>query len=162
MWATLPAHSLPEHERSVMKTTSIQPMKCQMASEGMLRIDRISAGIGVIIFNRVKRVAVGLHVMRGESRGRECLHPIYYTDTAIPHALSLLEDAGVGPPFSVAIAGGASLLGGGIISSVGATLADVVKAQLTKSGLTVKLVETGGSQIRSIVLDIDHGKIKIV
>jgi len=144
-----------------MKTTSVGAMKCEVVSEGMLRIDRVSAGVGILIFNRMKRVAVGLHVLRGVSGGREAAHPVYFVDTAIPHALNLLENAGALPPYSVAIAGGASMLGGGKRPSMGQTLVEVVKEHLTTARLRVKLEETGGNGVRSMVLNIDLGKIKI-
>ncbi len=144
-----------------MKTTIVPAMKCELAQEGMLRIDRISAGVGILIFSRMRRVAVGLHVLRGVSGGREADHPVYFVDTAIPYALELLEETGAHPPYSVALAGGASLLGGGRKFGKGTGLVEDVREHLGRANLRVKLEETGGNTVRSMLLNIDLGKIKI-
>jgi chemotaxis receptor (MCP) glutamine deamidase CheD len=84
-----------------------------------------------------------------------------YANTAIPFALEELARKGVTPPLSVAIAGGAALLKSQNASGSSQHLVDAVKQALAEASLSVKLEETGGAKMRSMVLDIDAGKIKV-
>jgi chemotaxis receptor (MCP) glutamine deamidase CheD len=68
----------------------------------------------------------------------------------------------VKPPLSVAIAGGAALLRSQSAMGSSQKMADAVKEALQKASLQVKLEDTGGVKIRSMILDVDAGKIKIV
>lgn len=52
-----------------MKTTAVKPMKCEFAEEGILWIDKIATGVGVILYNPQRKFAAGFHVLRGQSRG---------------------------------------------------------------------------------------------
>jgi chemotaxis receptor (MCP) glutamine deamidase CheD len=72
-----------------------------------------------------------------------------------------LKKKGVGPPLSVAVAGGAVMMGGANGSSIGQKVADAVQIALKKSGLTPKINKTGGAQVRNMVLDVDAGKIRV-
>lgn len=137
-------------------------MQCVVATDGLLRIDRVSAGVAVVIFSRTQKVAVGLHALRcNPPEGDEQSNVAYYVETAIPHALAQLEEAGISPPYSVAVAGGASMMGGSRHFDVGSRLVQAAKGCLAASGVQVKMEDTGGSRVRSVVLNIDSCKIKI-
>jgi len=45
--------------------------------------------------------------------------------------------------------------------AIGQKIADSVKASLNEAGFPVKLEKIGGTTIRSMILDIDGGKISI-
>lgn len=62
---------------------------------------------------------------------------------------------------SVAIAGGASLLAGSGQDEVGSALVNQVKDILAGRKLSVKLENIGGTRLRTMILNIDEGKIKI-
>jgi chemotaxis receptor (MCP) glutamine deamidase CheD len=84
-----------------------------------------------------------------------------YANTAIPHDLEALAQRGVKPPFSIAIAGGASMLKSQNASGSSQQVVQAVKDALKAANLSAKIEETGGTKIRSMTLDIDAGKIRI-
>ncbi|MBW1800240.1 MAG: chemotaxis protein CheD [Deltaproteobacteria bacterium] len=144
-----------------MPETAIRLTQSGVASSGVLKIDQIGAGVGIILYSSQNKIGAGLHILASKSGPKAPKNPIMYANTAIPHVLSQLKEGGVRPPFSVAIAGGAVMLGKQNTASIGPKVVDAVKAALQSEGLQVKLDETGGSMIRCMVLDIDAGKIKI-
>ena len=126
-----------------------------------MRIERIGVGVGVVLYSRAKKVAAGFHVLMSHSPEPNPSNPTKYADTAIPYALRELKLRGIEPPLSVAIAGGASMLRAPKDATMGTTIVTAVKEALAKANLEVKLEQTGGSRIHSILLDIDGGKIAI-
>lgn len=132
------------------------------AAEGLLKIDRIGAGIGIVFFSKAHRVAAGAHMLRGLSPGGSAENAGYYADTAVPALLKGFADRGVSKPFSIALAGAASMLNSPEDDSAGSKLLTVVKQVLAGEGLTIKLEETGGIFLRTILLNVDAGKIKII
>jgi len=142
-----------------MAETSVKIMQCGIASTGLLRIDRIGVGVGVILYSALHKTGAGVNVLAPDSVTPTPENPAKYANTAIPYALDQLKKRGVKPPFSVAIAGGSAMLQSA--ASMGQKLVEAVKDVLKKAHLNTKLDQTGGSKVRSMVLDIDTGKIKI-
>jgi chemotaxis receptor (MCP) glutamine deamidase CheD len=149
-------------ERGYVKETFVRPMQCVFASEGVLRIDRIGSGVGIVLLHKPRRLAAGAHVLRGASAGHQAANPAYFADTVIPHMLDEFSRQGAAKPFSLAIAGGASLLNAPSGDDAGSKLVALVKAVLERAGLPITFEETGDIFVRSILLNIDAGKIKIV
>lgn len=144
-----------------MAETSVKLLHCELATAGLLKIDQVGSGVGVVIYSPLQKVGVGLHILAPYSGNIASKNPLMYANTAIPHAMELLARKGVKPPFSVAIAGGASLLKCQTAMGSSQRMIDAVKTALTKAALNVKLENTGGVKVRSITLDIDAGKIRI-
>jgi chemotaxis receptor (MCP) glutamine deamidase CheD len=144
-----------------MKTTAVKPMKCEFAEEGILWIDKIATGVGVILYNPQRKFAAGFHVLRGQSRGQRPDSPAYFADTALEYALGEFTRRGIPLSVSVAIAGGASLLAGSGQDEGGSALVNQVKDILAGRKLSVKLENIGGTRLRTMILNIDEGKIKI-
>lgn len=144
-----------------MKTTAVKPMKCEFASEGLLWIDKIATGVGIILFNPRHKMAAGLHILRGMSQGRRPENPAYFADTAIEHVISEFKKRGADGQISVAIAGGASMLASGESENVGSRLVSTIKDLLGRHNVPVKLESVGGTKLKTIILNIDEGKIKI-
>jgi len=136
-------------------------MKCEFASEGLLWIDKIATGVGIIIFNSRNKLAAGIHVLRGISPGRAHNNPAYFADTAIEYVLKEFKNKGALNGISIAIAGGASMLSSSEKEDVGSNLVAVVKEILRKNNLLVKVEGVGGTKLRTMILNIDEGKIKI-
>lgn len=136
-------------------------MRCEFASEGLLWIDKIATGVGIILFSSKHKFAAGIHVLRGACQGEAPENPAYFADTAVEYALREFNKRGVGGQLSVAIAGGASMLSSGDGENVGARLVAAVKKELAMHNLQVKVEGTGGTRLRTIILNIDEGKIKI-
>jgi chemotaxis receptor (MCP) glutamine deamidase CheD len=84
-----------------------------------------------------------------------------FANTAIPHALTEIGQKGGKAPFSVAIAGGAIMVGGQTEHNSPKDIVDAAKEALKQASLQVTLEQTGGNKMRCMVLDIDAGKIKI-
>jgi chemotaxis protein CheD len=144
-----------------MSETSVPLLHCAVANSGLLKIDRIGAGIGVIIYDNVRHIGVGLHILAAHSGGLEPTNNFVYANTAIPQVLTEIGQRGGNPPFSVAIAGGATMIGGQTEQNPKKNIVAATKEALKQAGLHVTLEQTGGNKIRSMVLDIDTGKIKI-
>ena len=144
-----------------MSEMSIRLTQLGVASSGVLKIDQIGAGVGVILYSSQMKIGAGLHILASKSGPQAPKNPVMYANTAIPHVLNQLREQGVKPPLSIAIAGGAVMLGKQNTASIGPKNVEAVKKALESEGLQVKIDETGGTMIRCIVLDIDAGKIKI-
>lgn len=136
-------------------------MKCAFAGTGMMKIDRIGAGVGVIIFNNAAKAAAGFHVLRVHPPEGAVIDPAYYAETVIPYVMEHFKSNGVLPPFSVAVAGGASMMDSPGQGVTGSKLLLAVKRLLAQANLALKLEETGGCKIRTMMLNIDAGKIRI-
>jgi chemotaxis protein CheD len=134
-------------------------MQWAVASSGVLKIDRVGVGVGVILYSPAKKTAAGIHVLAPNSVSATPENPAKYANTAIPYAIEQLEKQGAKPPLSVAIVGGASMLQGA--ASMGEKVVAAVKDALKKAGLIIKLDKSGGSKIRSMTVDIETGKIEV-
>lgn len=143
------------------ENTIVKHMKCVYARRGLLVIDRIGVGVGVIMYNPAERAAVGLHVLSPKANRLAPPNPARFADTAISHAIYQFEKNGNTLPTSVAIAGGAEAVNAPEGYEFGRHIVNAVKMALEKVKLAVKLEETGGYKMRSMVLNIDAGKIKI-
>lgn len=144
-----------------MTETTVKIMQCALADSGTIKIDRVGVGVGILMYNQPKKIGVGIHTLAPQSDTSSPPNPAKFADTAIPHAIELLKKEGAEPPFIVAIAGGATMAGVPLENSVGMKLAAATKAALTKARINIKTDRTGGSDIRSMLLNIDTGEIKI-
>lgn len=144
-----------------MNAISVRFLQSAIVSSGLLKIQNIGAGVGVILFNPERKIAGGLHIMAPSARATRTNNPVMYADTAIPFILGELKKQGGGPPLSVAIAGGAVMVGGAAGSDIGRKVVVAVQKALKESGLTAKIDKTGGALVRNMVLDVDAGKIKV-
>jgi chemotaxis receptor (MCP) glutamine deamidase CheD len=144
-----------------MKTTAVGPLKCEFAEEGVLWIDKIATGVGIILYNPQHKFAAGVHVLRGLSRGQRVDQPGYFADTAMEYVIQEFSRRDIPLKVSVAIAGGASLLSGTEPDEVASALVHQVREILADRKLDVKLENIGGTRLHTMILNIDEGKIKI-
>lgn len=144
-----------------MADTSVKIMQCELANSGTIKIDRVGVGVGILLYSQSKKIGIGIHTLAPQSDTPNPPNPAKFANTAIPHAIGLLEKEGAAPPFTVVIAGGATMAGAPTGNSVGTKLAEAAKAALAKANLNIKTDQTGGSNIRSMILNIDTGEIQI-
>ena len=144
-----------------MAEISVKLLQCAVANFGILKIDHIGSGVGVILYNATQKIGAGLHILAPTAGTITAKNPVMYANTAIPHVLGQLQAKGAVPPFSVAIAGGAGMMGKETVLNSGQKVVEAVKDALGKVNLRVKIDQTGGNKIRSMILDINAGKIKI-
>jgi len=142
-----------------MEQTSVRIMQCRTAKKGQMSVDCIGVGVGVVLYDKIKKIGVGLHVLAPRSAVPSPPNPAKYADTGVPHALELLiKEGGLANPL-VAVAGGAAMAGSNAGSAMGVKVIEAVKEALSKSKLSIFKEDTGGSKIRSIILDVDKGQI---
>lgn len=144
-----------------MSEISVPLLRCAVANSGLLRIDRIGSGIGVIIYDNARHIGMGLHILAAHSGGLKPTNNFMFANTAIPQALTEINGKGGNGPFSVAIAGGAVIMGGQAEQNPQKNIVAVAKEALKQASLQVTLEQTGGNKMRCMVLDVDAGKIKI-
>jgi chemotaxis receptor (MCP) glutamine deamidase CheD len=143
-----------------MPEISVPLLRCAVANAGLLKIDSIGSGIGVIIYDHARNIGTGLHILAAHSGDLKPSNNFMFANTAIPQALTEIGKKGGNPPFSVAIAGGAIMMGQKE-QDPQKTIVDATKEALKQAGLRVTLEQMGGNKMRCMVLDIDAGKIKI-
>jgi chemotaxis receptor (MCP) glutamine deamidase CheD len=85
-----------------MKTTAVGPLKCEFAEEGVLWIDKIATGVGIILYNPQHKFAAGVHVLRGLSRGQRVDQPGYFADTAMEYVIQEFSRRDIPPRCSPA------------------------------------------------------------
>jgi chemotaxis receptor (MCP) glutamine deamidase CheD len=144
-----------------MPEKSVAMLHCEVADSGLLKIDRIGAGVGVIIYDRAHHIGAGLHVLAAYSGDSKPQNPFMFANTAVPQVFTEISEKGGRAPFSVAIAGGAIFLGAKTEQNTGQLIIEAAREALKKVGLEITLEQTGDNKIRCMVLDIDGGKIKI-
>lgn len=144
-----------------MDIITVRFLQSTVVSSGILKIENIGAGVGMFLFSPERKIAAGLHIMAPSSRAMQVKNPIMYADTAIPFILAEMKKKGASLPFSVAIAGGAGMLGSRNGSDMGRKVVAAVQVVLKEAGLFPKVNKTGGSQVRTMLLDVDAGKIKV-
>jgi chemotaxis receptor (MCP) glutamine deamidase CheD len=145
----------------IMEQTSVKIMQCKTAKSGQLTVDCIGVGVGVIFYDRIKKIGVGLHVLAPRSAMSSPPNPAKFADSGIIHAIDLLVKEGSQANPLIAIAGGAAMEGSQVGASMGVKVVEAVKEALSKTKFNISREETGGSKIRSIILDIDKGQINI-
>lgn len=144
-----------------MAETSVKIMQCLLADKGILRIDRIGVGVGILLYNQAKKIGIGIHTLAPQADTLNPANPAKYADSAVTYAIKLFEKEGTVPPYTVAVAGGATMSGSPASTNVGLKVAEAAKAALAKAKLNIKTDQTGGSNIRSMILNIDTGEIQI-
>jgi chemotaxis protein CheD len=144
-----------------MTETSVKIMQCTLANSGTIKIDRVGVGVGILLYSQSKKIGIGIHTLAPQSDTPAPVNPAKFADTAIPYAIELFEKEGAAPPFTVAIAGGATMAGAPTNNSVGMKVAQATKAALAKAKINIKTDQTGGSNIRSMILNIDTGEIQV-
>jgi chemotaxis protein CheD len=118
--------------------------------------------IGVSLYHPRMQQAVLAHVILPDSQGRSQAAPGKFADTAIPHMLKLLGQAGTCTSGLVAkVAGGANMFGHNGPLQIGAANGQAVVRALGAAGIRVVAQDVGGNQGRRISLDCATGDIAI-
>jgi chemotaxis protein CheD len=118
--------------------------------------------VGVTLYHPRTRQAALAHVLLPDSQGRLNDSPGKFADTAIPHMLKLLGQAGVSPGGLVAkLAGGANMFGHNGPLQIGAANGEAVARALAAAGVRVAAKDIGGKQGRRISLNCATGDLVI-
>lgn len=144
-----------------MSETSVKIMECALAESGVLKINRIGVGVGVILYSASHKKAAGVHVLAPGTSEAAPANPAKYANTAIPFALGELEKKGVKPPFTVAVAGGAEMQNMPPQVRMGEKMVAAINDALSKANLIPKNKQTGGANVRTMQCDLSTGNINI-
>ncbi len=144
-----------------MSETSVDIMECILAESGVLKINRIGVGVGVILYSAAQKKAIGVHILSPNTTEAAPANPSKYANTAIPFALNALEKKGLKPPFTIAVAGGAEMQNMPPQVRMGQKMVEAVNDALRKANLVAKDKQVGGANIRSMQCDLSTGKITI-
>ncbi|NLA76154.1 MAG: hypothetical protein GX846_11905, partial [Deltaproteobacteria bacterium] len=82
-----------------MAETSVKIMQCLLADKGILKIERIGVGIGILLYNQAKKIGIGIHTLAPQADSINPANPAKLADTAVVLALNLFENEGTAPPF---------------------------------------------------------------
>ena len=143
-----------------MRELKVAPQQCVFCDRGLLTIRNVGAGLGIVIFAPQARRAAGLHLLRARPASETVGSQTAYVSTAIPYAIAELQRQGATPPYSVAVIGGGSMLPLGQ-SDHGDRMLQAAKEAFFMAEVPIKRQETGGAKVRSITLNIEHGKLRI-
>lgn len=117
--------------------------------------------MGILLYSQTKKLGIGIHTLAPRADTPNPSNPAKFADTAVKHAVELFEKEGAVPPFTAAVAGGATMAGAPTVSSLGMKVAEAAKKALAKAKMNIKTDRTGGTNIRSMILNIETGEIQI-
>lgn len=136
-----------------------------LAQTGQIVTYALGSCIGVVGYDAQKRVAGLLHVLLPNSRSdldRATLRPATYADTGIPALVRAMQRLGASPQASrFRMAGGASMLKTSATLEVGRRNMLAVRKAIWKAGLLVEGEAVGGTQPRTMTVDVATGIVTI-
>lgn len=117
--------------------------------------------IGVALYLPRHQVGVLAHVVLPVSSGRAG-SPGKFADTAVPHMIRTLRDAGFPITGAVAkIAGGANMFASSGPLQIGDANCEAVTRYLLAAGIHVSAKDVGGNSGRRMVFDCSDGRVTI-
>lgn len=129
----------------------------------------VSIGLGscvaIALHDASRRIAGLAHVLLPDpSIARDGSNPARFASTAVPLLLTEMRAVGARGPFVAKLAGGAALFGnllgtGG--AQMGARNVAAARAALAAVGIPVVAEDTGGSNGRSVSLDVSSGSFTV-
>jgi chemotaxis protein CheD len=155
---------------TVTADTIVRMGELAVSADPRARLVTIGLGscIGLVLVDRIRRVAGLAHVMLPQARpGRAGDLPAAgrgkYADLAVPALIDAMLAAGARRPgLQVALVGGARMFGAGSGSiDVGARNEAAVRDALTTARLRVRATATGGGKGRTVRVDVGSGQVLV-
>lgn len=124
----------------------------------ILRVMAIGSCVVMLVYNRFKKIGGMAHIMLpGKSPGQDSGNRTKYAEDAIDVLLDTAKKFGIkAEDLEVNLVGGANIIGEGSISE---EIEGSVLDYLKKLGIEPKNKKTGGTERRSVSLDIESGKV---
>ena len=117
--------------------------------------------VAVALCDPKRHVGALSHVVLPSASGRSG-SPAKFADTAVPHMLQLLREAGVpGDGLVAKIAGGASMFGRSMPLEVGAGNIHSIVGALQAAGIRIAAQDVGGNKGRRVTLDCSSGELLV-
>jgi chemotaxis protein CheD len=128
----------------------------------------VCVGVGscvvITIYDAAERIGALAHVLLpDESAGSSPGHPARFATTAVPLLIHALKARGANGPYVAKIAGGAGLFADVLTTQgrVGERNVNAARQALATAGVPLAGEDVGGGSGRSIVFDVDTGKLAV-
>ncbi len=128
----------------------------------------VCVGVGscvvIMLHDRATNTGALAHVLLPtETDGAATGHPARYASTAVPLLVNALKARGASGPFVAKLAGGAGLFSDVLTSKgrIGERNVEAARAALAEANIPVTAEDVGGASGRSIVFDVDTGKVAV-
>lgn len=137
-----------------------------LRNEGILITYALGSCIGISLYDPVIRLASLLHIMLPAAIGYSTGTQVYkFADTGIQDTLRKMAIFGGDKSrYECRIAGGAKMFemqGNSSLANIGQRNTDSVKGILLREGIRVKGQQVGGNYARTMLVDVQTGKVKI-
>lgn len=143
-------------------TVGISDMKTSRDPSDVIITYSLGSCIGLSLYDPVAKVGGLIHCMLPLSRidpERARLMPQMFTDTGVPLLIGTVMEMGAEKRRLVAkVAGAGKLLESGSTFNIGERNQVVLRKVLWKNSILIAGEETGGSQARTMILQMDTGK----
>ena len=139
----------------------------QVSSDVSTRLVTYSLGscVGITIYDPVAKVGGLLHAMLPDSainKERAASRPFMFVDTGLQAMfLEVYSLGGVKARMQVKVCGGAEFLDEKMFFNIGQRNLDVTFATLARNHVQIAARETGGSDSRTIRLDLTNGELTV-
>ncbi|MCP4446233.1 MAG: chemotaxis protein CheD [Myxococcales bacterium] len=136
-----------------------------LATSGQLVTYALGSCVGVVGYDQDSRVAGLLHVLLPQSKtdkARAAQRPATFADTGVPALVRAMQALGANPQTSrFRLAGGASMLSTSKMLEIGRRNVLAVRKAIWKAGLLVEGEAVGGSQPRTMSVDLGTGIVTV-
>jgi len=121
--------------------------------------------IAVIVYDWKNKIGGMLHVMLPDSsidRARAAKNPFVYVDTGVPELFRRMKEAGCSQKLMrCSIAGGARMIADSTHFEIGRRNYLALRKSLQRLGVVVDREDVGGSESRSVRLDLESGRVDL-
>jgi chemotaxis protein CheD len=133
---------------------------------GRLVCTGVGSCVVITIFDQAAQVGALAHVLLpDESLGGEAstAHPARFATTAVPLLLNALKARGAAGPYVAKLAGGAGMFPDVLTTKgrIGERNVVAAKQALAEAGVPIAGEDTGGPSGRSMVFDVETGKLAV-
>lgn len=145
--------------RSEVEYIDVDTGEVKVSTEpAVMRAMAIGSCVVMVAFDHGKKIGGLAHIMLpGKSLAGERQDRAKFTEDAVDELLEKLKNLGVRPEdLEISLVGGADLLG---VSHICELIVDSVLDYLEKLRIVVQRKSLGGTQRRSVFLDIGSGKV---
>lgn len=145
-------------------TVGIADMK-MTRQEGELITYALGSCIGISIYDPMIKLGALIHIMLPEQKGMADMNLFKYADTGVTETVrKLCAFGGIKARMECKLAGGAKMFefkSGGELGNIGERNAQSVKRMIRQEGIRIIGEDTGANYARTMLLDVNTGKVSI-
>ncbi len=136
-------------------------MKISSDPNSVIVTHALGSCIGMVLYDPIAKIGAMLHIMlplSNSNKDRAAENPFTYADTGIPLTFkSMFKEGGIRNRIIVKVAGGAQVLDKSDFFAIGKRNYLVTKKILWKNQILIKKEDVGGTNYRTLFLDISNG-----